>query len=622
MLKSALLSVLFISSLNFNIKGIENDNSNNKNVLILFSLVPTTPAYRIILEGIREKLTEEFGESYSLNIEYLETERYPEGEFPNAKFNLYNKKYEDVKLDLLICVGIDIVSTVKKNADRHLLNLPAITIDYDFSEYGKPFDLLVNNHTTQIGLKMNIIRTINEAISIFPPTSSIYFIFGTSRVDQLFLEISKESAKQINNQIKTSFITDMAMGDILKMVNKLPENSMIIVGYFTADRDQVPYYLAESVRLIRNASNAPVFTYTDMGFGDGSFGGNIMSFRKIGPLAGETAVKILNGTDPDSIKISESDYYEYLLDWRELKKWNLAELEKQKKGCTVLYKEVTFFGKHILFLFWGILFLFLQSYLIVSLFQLNRKQKKMTRQIVETERRQMSIVTEDRILRMGIMSASLSHELNQPLTAILSTAQAGVRFIDSNKADNELLKNIFNNIVEDDKRAASILSSIRGMMKLESREKVKSNLNNMIIEVADLYRRKAIESNFRIILQLADIPVFVFADSIQIQQVLLNFLSNAYDSMEISTVGAKTITISESIDKEYVSVSVRDYGKGIDESVSKNLFNPFVTSRKEGTGVGLAISRFIIEDHQGKIWAKNMPEGGAEFSFKLKIYHE
>ena len=602
--------------------GIDDKNPHDKNILILFSLVPTTPAYRIILEGIREKLTEKFGDSFTLNIEYLETEQFPEGEFPKEKFNLYNKKYQDVELDLLICVGIDIVSTVKKNADNHLLNLPAITIDYDFSEYGRPFDLLVNNHTTQIGLKMNIIRTIDEAISIFPRTSSIYFIFGTSRIDQLFLDVTKVSVRQINNQIKTSFITDLAMGDILKRVNKLPDNSMIIVGYFTADSDQVPYYLAESVRLISKSSNSPVFTYSDMGLGDGSFGGKIMSFRKIGLLAGETALKILNGTDPDSITISESDYYDYLLDWRELKRWNLTKIEKQKKGSTVLFEEESFYRQHKLFLFWGIFFLFLQSYIILSLFHLNRKQKMITRQIVETDRREMSIVTEDRILRMGMISAALSHELNQPLTAILSTAQAGVRFIDSKKADNKLLKQIFDNIVEDNKRAANILASVRGLMKTEKREKVKANLNNLITEVAELYRRKPAENNFRINLNLPEMDVFVIADSIQIQQVILNFISNACQSIEQKRGSVNYITITEELEDEYVSVSVRDYGIGIDESVIKKMFEPFISSRKEGSGIGLAVSRLIIEDHNGKILGRNMPDGGAEFLFKLRVYYD
>jgi signal transduction histidine kinase/ABC-type uncharacterized transport system substrate-binding protein len=623
MIKQALISSLIIFIVNLNAIGSEDKNTNSKNILILFSLVPTTPAYRIILEGLSEKLTKEFGDSYTLNIEYLETERYPKEAYPKEKFDKYNRKYKDVNLDLMICVGINIVSTVKENADDHLLNLPAIVLDYDFSAYGRPFEFQVKGQTTSIKLNMDINRTIQEALKIFPNTSSIYFITGTSRTDNLLLEVSKEAAKNMNNNIKTSFVTDQSMDDLLKIVHKLPENSLIFVTSFNSDINLVPYYNTEAVRLISKSANAPVFTYTDMGFGEGSLGGYIISFRKTGHLLGETSVKILKGTDPNSIKISDKDYYDYLLDWRELKKWNLLKLEKQKNGYTVLYKDMTFYGEHKVFVFWGIIFLFLQSYLIVTLFHLYRKQKQMTRHIVETERRQMDIISEDRILRIGMMTASLSHELNQPLTSILSTAQAGVRFIKSEKADFELLKDILNNIVEDDKRAASVLASIRSLMKLEKREKISVNLNNLIIEVSELYKSKAIELNCKLYLKLTEVPVFVIADSIQIQQVILNFISNASQSIEETADKINTIYITEKVEDDYVSVYVRDYGKGIDESIKDTLFDPFITSHKENSGVGLAINRLIIvEEHQGKIGARNMPDRGAEFSFSLKINHE
>jgi hypothetical protein len=103
----------------------EADDQCKKNILILFSLAPTTPAYRIILDGIRQKLAQEYGDTYSLHTEYLETSKYPNGDYPKENFDLYNKKYDDIRLDLLICVGSDIVSTVKKFTDDHILNLPA-----------------------------------------------------------------------------------------------------------------------------------------------------------------------------------------------------------------------------------------------------------------------------------------------------------------------------------------------------------------------------------------------------------------------------------------------------------------------------------------------------------------
>jgi signal transduction histidine kinase len=618
---AVILVVLFTSLLN-QTSGMYSDKSRNKNILILFSFAPSTPAYLYILDGIRDKLTAEFGDSYNVHTEYLETEKYPKGQYPREKFDLYNRKYFDLKLDLLICVGIDIIATVKNYADPYLLNLPTISLDYDFSKYGLPCDLSLNNQTAVIGLKFDAGRTIREAIDIFQNTSSIYFISGASYTDHLFMNISYAESKTIPDNIKVTFVHDKSMEEVLKLVRDVPKNSLIVVSNFYADSNKVPYFNPEVVRLIRRTANTPVFTYIDMGLGEGSFGSKIISFRKVGPLIGETAVRILNGTDPVSIKISQNDYWDYLLDWRELEVWNLTGLEHKKAGCTVLYREVTFFGRYKLALIAGILFLFLQSFLITVLIRMNRKQKNMTRQIVEADRRFMDIIREDRILRTGLLTVSLSHELNQPLTAILSTAQAGKRFLDSNKSDPELMKELLSNIVESDNRAASILKSIRGLMKLEKREKEKVDLNNLIIEISDLYKCKAIELNNKITLQLIDKPVFVIADTIQIQQVLLNFISNASQSIEKNANNLNLIIISETLDDDYVRISVRDFGGGIDEVVKESLFKPFVTSRKEGTGVGLAISRFIIEDHQGKIWAENKQDGGAEFSFKLKVIYE
>jgi signal transduction histidine kinase len=600
--------------------GINSDDNLNKNILLLFSFVPTTPAYRPIIEGIRQQIAGEFDDSYNLHFEYLETEKYPKNKYPKEIFNLYNKKYEEVDLDLLVCVGVDIMTAVKQNADDHLKNLPCIIIDIDFSQYGVPTDLSLNKKTAVIGMKLDAQKTISEALDIFPRTSTLYFICGISRLDSLYMKMSEEIALKIENRVNFTFLNDMSMDDVLRKVHNLPANSLIIVSGFNKDRDNIPYYTPESVRLISGSANAPVFAYSDMGFGEGSFGGKILSFKKTGHLAGITAVKILKGTDPGKIKISEDDYYDYLLDWRQLVKWKLTDLEKKKTGTTILYREEKFLGKYKWFLAAGILFLFIQTFLISVLIHMNRSQKRMTKMIIETDRRYMDIIREDRILRMGMLTASLSHELNQPLTAILSTAQAGKRFLESNNADPVLLKEILDNIADADNRAASILKSIRGLMNLEKREKEKVDLNNLINEIADLYQSKAIEMNSKLKLQLPDNHIYVNADAIQIQQILLNLISNASQSMEQTDRSINLINITATLVDEYATVSVRDFGHGIDDAVKDKLFKPFISSRREGTGIGLAISRFIIEDHQGKIWAENKPDGGAEFAFKLKAH--
>ncbi len=621
-LKTKNIILIFLLFLLINPFVFSEDDRQNKNILILYALAPSRPAYKAISDGIRTKLTEAYGDDYNLRMEYLETERYPEGEYPKGKFELFNEKYKNIKLDLLILVGTDIIKPVKSFADSHLLNLPTIAIDYDFSLYGHPSDLSLNDHTTEIRIKVDVGKIISANLSLFPDTKLVYFICGESITDRFFCSISQEAVKTIAGDREISFLTEVSMDEVLEAVRHLPEHSIILVPYFNVDSKQVPYYNPEAIRLISMAANAPVFGYSDMGFGEGALGGYIFSFKEIGRLAGETAVKILNGTDPNSIIINESDYYEYLFDWRELKRWDLVNSPLIPEGSHIQFEEISFFNKYKLIIILTVLFLVLQSLLIFNLVRLNRKQKLVTRQLIETENKFRDLVREDRILRIGQLTASLSHELNQPLTAILSTAQAGIRFIDSNNANPELLKEIFQNIVEDDKRTASILSSIRGMMKLEKREKDKVNLNTLMEEIISIYHSEAIKKRIKLNVKLADQAVYILADQIQIQQVIMNFILNAMQSIEKINANNRLVIITERFDDEYVYVSVRDYGEGITDALKPKLFKPFVTSKKEGSGIGLAISRAIIDDHQGKIWAENMPDGGAAFSFSLKIYKD
>ena len=599
-----------------------NSIKGQKNVLVLFAYSPTTPAYKPIFDGIRQELFRAFGDSCNIHSEYLEAERYEPDQYPPGKLELIGKKYEKIGLDVLVCVGIDIVSKVKKLADTALLSLPSLIIDFDLAGYQMPFDMNLNSRTAVMGIKLDFGRSLRKAIEIFPETEELYIVSGKSGLDLLLEKIARADVEKLDKNLNATFVTGRTMDENLRIVRNLPDNSLVIVPALNIDGNNVPYFNTEAIRLISIAARAPVFTYSDTGFGDGSFGGEILSFKKVGKEAGTAIIKILNGTDPSAMDMSGINYYVNLLDWRQLEKWNQTNLARKGKGYETMYREYTFLGKYKWLLIAGIVFMILQSFLITSLIRLNGKQKRLTLQIIESDKRYIDIVHQDRIQSMGMLTASISHELNQPLTAILSTAQAGKRFVESRNTDPALLKEIFENIVEDNNRAALILKSIRGMMKLEKREKERVNINILITQIVELYHSKAIELKSKLNVMLPDGPVYVWVDSIQIQQVLLNFITNASGAMQDKAGIVKAIDIKESINNEFVTVSVRDYGKGFDESIKSSMFKPFVTSKKEGIGVGLSISKLIIEEHDGMIEARNLPDGGAEFSFSLKIADE
>jgi signal transduction histidine kinase len=598
------------------------ETRSGKNVLILFAMAPSTPAYQVISAGIRSNLAEAFGDMVSFHMEYLEIESFPDGKYPRERFELINEKFDKIDVDLLICVGVDIISTVKRCASRKILDLPVITIDYDLADFGGPLSLKLNEKNAVIGIKPNILGTLKSAVNLFPGRNHLYIISGSSNTDLMYLKLTEAMVSQLGKEMKLNIIDSISMDEVLNLVHNLQDNCMIFIPGFNTDSKQVFYYNPEAIRLISQAANAPVFSISDMGFGEGEMGGYILSFRKTGLLAGEIAVKMLNGLNPSSVKVTEKDYYDQLYDWRQLKRWNLTGSNLIPKGSKIEFEETNIIKEYKWFITSAIVFLVLQFLMILNLIRMNRKQRSVTSQLIITENKYRDLVNEDRLLRLSQLTASLSHELNQPLTAILSTAQAGLRIMDSGQEDPELLKEIFRNIVEDDKRTAAILSSIRGMMKLEKRDKEKVNLNELIVEIVEICRSEAVMNSARLLTELTDKPVYVFADLIQIQQVLMNFLTNAVHSVEKYNKTDGQVKITESTKGDFVTVSVRDSGEGIDISLKEKLFKPFITTKKEGSGIGLAISRSIIEDHEGKIWGENRPGGGAEFSFSLKIYQD
>lgn len=598
------------------------ESKSGKNVLILFAMEPSTPAYQVLTDGIRSKLSKIYGDKLNLHFEYLDKEGYPDQIYPCEKFVLINQKYERINIDLLICIGVDIISHVKRCANSKILDLPAIAIDYDLADWGIPIDLKLNDKTAVIGIKPDILGTLNSAVNLFPGRHHLFVLSGTSKTDLMYLNITKEMISHLDRHIKVSYINNVSMDEALGIVHNLSDSSLIIIPGFNTDNKMVNYFNPEATRLISQAAKVPVFTISDMGFGEGSVGGYILSFNKIGLLVGDVALKILSGFNPSMVKVTENEYYEHLYDWRVLKRWNLTASKQIPKGSRVEFVQTNFFREYRWFISAGIVFLILQFLLILNLARFNRKQKLITRQLIETENKYRELVNEDRILRLSQLSASFSHELNQPLTAILSTAQAGLRFIESGKNDPELMKEILGNIVEDDKRTASILSSLRGMLKLEKREKEVIDLNLLIEETILIYTGESIRKNITFELITVDPPVYIMADKTQIEQVILNLIQNSIQSIENAGAKTRKIIISEKLDNNMVIVSVRDFGEGIPEMVREKIFKPFVTSKKEGTGIGLAISRSIIEDHRGKIWADNMPDGGAIFSFSLNIYND
>jgi PAS domain S-box-containing protein len=223
----------------------------------------------------------------------------------------------------------------------------------------------------------------------------------------------------------------------------------------------------------------------------------------------------------------------------------------------------------------------------------------------------------DRVMRMGELTASLAHELNQPLTAILSNARAALRFIESDRIDMEELKEILEDISKDDKRAGDIIRSLRSMVRPEEGEQEVIGINDLLSETIALFNSEAIIRNIRIESGLTDSVPPVETNRVQLQQVVINLMMNAAESMIDEYEDRKIVVQTRTIGGNRVQVAVRDFGTGIDVQELSRIFEPFFTTKLSGLGMGLSLARSIIEGQAGRIWAENNPDKGATFYFEI-----
>jgi two-component system sensor kinase FixL len=225
-----------------------------------------------------------------------------------------------------------------------------------------------------------------------------------------------------------------------------------------------------------------------------------------------------------------------------------------------------------------------------------------------------------RVSTMGELAASLAHELNQPLTAILSNAQAAQRFLAVKPPDLEEVHDILKDIVQDNSRAGEVIRRMRALVKKEELEFAPLDLGNVMSDVVLLTHSDAILHNVRVVLEIDSGLPPVQGDKVQLQQVLLNLLLNAFDAVKNSPADERSVALQAELDRmSMLKVAVRDRGTGLNGDPFDKIFEPFYTTKPDGLGMGLSISRSIVEAHGGRLWAENNRDRGATFYFTLPI---
>jgi signal transduction histidine kinase len=350
--------------------------------------------------------------------------------------------------------------------------------------------------------------------------------------------------------------------------------------------------------------------------GKGIVSGPLISSEEQGREAMSVGARLLSGGHASDIGMPPIGLREPEYDWRELKRWHIRQSDLPP-GSTVLFREPTTWERYR----WQMLIVAAvivpEAALIVRLLHGRRRRRRAE---IEAHQRMAELAELNRRSTVGELSASITHDLTQPLSAISHNAEAAALILRTQSPDLSELRDIVAGITRDQQCATEVVKRLRNLLGKTAPEIKEIDLNEVVREMFEFLSATAAARHINLSTNLAAQALHVSCDRIQLQQVILNLVINAIDSTEGSENGRRKI-IGRTAPKDNASaeVTIEDSGPGIPPDKAGQIFEPFFTSKAGGIGMGLSIARTIVESHSGRIWAENRRGGGATFGFSVPL---
>jgi signal transduction histidine kinase len=430
------------------------------------------------------------------------------------------------------------------------------------------------------------------------------------------LEQLRAEFKPLENRVAFTWFNELSFEQMLQRAATLPPNTAIFFALLSVDAAGVPHEEGTAMVRLSSVTNAPIFSYSDAFLGHGIVGGPMIPVSSVGRQAASAGVRILGGEAPGDINPPPIKAGTPRYDWRELQHWNISE-SRLPAGSKIYFRSPGMWEQYWPQMTGGLAALLLQA-MIISWLVVERRRRYLAE--AEASSRRREVVRLNRVTTANVLSSSIAHELNQPLGAILSNTEAAQVLLKASPPDLTQIGEILSDIIRDEQRAGEIILGLRNLLHDRKEADLQAlDLNDTVPELVKIVSPEIVrrEITLRTVLTPEALPVR--ADPIHMQQVIINLVMNGMDAMEDEPRPHNlTIRTRRNAEHDVAEVKISDSGKGVPEKDLMSIFDAFVTTKPQGTGLGLPIARTIIESYGGTIWAENR-QRGAMFCFTLPL---
>jgi signal transduction histidine kinase len=575
-------------------------------VLVLSELDPGTPASMTFTYGLRMDLDPT---RYAVEFEFLDRFRFPRTATRTEARDWLRARYALTPPEVIVAVGEEAIQLL---ATPETSPWPGVPVVYSATDGRAAAHRSLPPGFTGIVEHWAAKETVALALQLFPATRHVAMIGGTSPTDKAFVDVTRRDLEAFAGRFEVIDLVGLPTAAMLERLRTLPDDSIVLGTSYLRDGTGQLWTGHLIVPRITAVSRAPLFAMTATILGHGIVGGVLVDFEGVGRRVGQVVRRILAGEAPAAIPISESGTNRAVLDGRQLDRWRVPD-SRVPEGVEVRFREPSLWTRNRWPIIAALSALGVQAALIVGLL-LERRRRRLAE---ARSREDLAVVAHlNRVGAIGELAGAFAHELNSPLGAVVNNAQAARRFIAGPGRIDEVAA-CLDDIIDDARRAGEVVRRIRAHLRREEIEPAPLDVRAVIRDAIRLVEMDARDRQVELAVDVApDLPPLK-GDDVQLVQVVLNLVMNALDALEDVPAHRRQVRVGVASTAEGVEIQVADTGPGIPPAQVERLFDPFFTTKASGLGLGLSISRSIVEAHGGAIRVSAAEGGGAIFRVLL-----
>jgi len=473
----------------------------------------------------------------------------------------------------------------------------------------------LTENDTVVAVRQQPLVIFGNILQLLPKTKTIAVVIGNSPNEWFWIGELQRELEPLKGRVTFLYWNDLSFEEVLKRAASLPPNSAI---YWNQPQVDVLGAVHEGDRALKDlyaVANAPIFSYDDSFFSGEIVGGPMTSVSDGVRTTADVALRVLGGEKPQGIKSTVLEYGPAKYDWRQLQRWDISE-SNLPPGSEVYFRQPSAWELYRWHFMFVALLLFLQAALIAGL--LRQRQRRVYAEL-QAGQRMAELAHVNRFSIAGELTASIAHEINQPLGAIRMNAETLELILKHQEPDLDEIRELAAEIRRDDERAGDVLIRLRSILKKKPYELRPFEINEVVAEAVELLSGLAAARHVEVSTLQSSESLPAMGDRIQLQQVIINLIMNSMDAVSSISSEKRRITVRTTLGDNMALISVSDSGLGVPADKLKKIFEPFFTTKQHGMGVGLSIARTIVEAHEGKIWAESRPDGGAFFCVVIPL---